>query len=93
MKSFILSISVATLLLSGCGGGGSDETASVVPSAGTHTLLAWNDLGMHCFDGSDFSVFSILPPYNNLNAQLIKKTGTSNKHITTGVPITYETYA
>ncbi len=93
MKSFILSISVATLLLSGCGGGGSDETASVVPSAGTHTLLAWNDLGMHCFDGSDFSVFSILPPYNNLNAQLIKKTGTSNKHITTGVQITYESYA
>ncbi|MBD3800982.1 MAG: hypothetical protein IE886_05935, partial [Campylobacterales bacterium] len=36
-----------------------------------YTLLAWNDLGMHCMDGKDFSVFSILPPYNNLNAQLI----------------------
>lgn len=57
---------------------------------GTYTLLAWNDLGMHCFDGSDFSVFSILPPYNNLNAHLIKKEGTSNKHITSGVSVTYE---
>lgn len=38
------------------------------------TLLAWNDLGMHCMD-SDFSVFMILPPYNNLHAQLIDPTG------------------
>ena len=61
--------------------------------SGEYTLLAWNDLGMHCFDGSDFSVFSILPPYNNLNAQLILKDGTSNKHITSGVTITYESLA
>lgn len=65
-------------------------TGTTVGAAAGYTLLAWNDLGMHCFDGSDFSVFSILPPYNNLNAQLITKTGTSNKHITTGVTITYE---
>ena len=61
-------------------------------TSGTYTLLAWNDLGMHCFDGSDFSVFSILPPYNNLNAHLIKKDENSNKHITTGVTLTYESY-
>ena len=54
-----------------------------------YTLLAWNDLGMHCYDGSDFSVFSILPPYNNLNAHLIDK-NLNNKHITAGVTITYE---
>jgi hypothetical protein len=59
---------------------------------GAYTLLAWNDLGMHCMDGSDFSVFTILPPYNNLNAHLIQKTGTSDKHITTGVTLTYESY-
>lgn len=40
---------------------------------GGYTLLAWNDLGMHCMDGSDFSIFTILPPYNVLQAQLIKK--------------------
>ena len=59
-------------------------------TTGTYSLLAWNDLGMHCFDGMDFSVFSILPPYNNINAHLIKKDGTSNKHITSGVTLTYE---
>jgi hypothetical protein len=68
-------------------GGGS--TTNPTNNSG-YTLLAWNDLGMHCMDGKDFSVFSILPPYNNLDAQLILKQGTSNKHITTGVTLTYE---
>ncbi len=42
---------------------------AVVASAGT-AILGWNNLGMHCMD-SDFSVFSILPPYNTIEAQLI----------------------
>ncbi len=72
-------------------GGGS--TGGGTPTAnGSYTLLAWNDLGMHCMDGSDFSVFTILPPYNNLNAQLINKAGTANKHVTNGVTLTYEAY-
>ncbi len=66
-------------------------TTTQTPS-GKYTLLAWNDLGMHCMDGSEFSVFTILPPYNNLNAQLIKKDGTSNKHVASGVILTYESY-
>ena len=69
---------------------GSTNTTYNTPNAtSAYTLLAWNDLGMHCMDGSDFSVFSILPPYNNLNAQLIKRNGTTNKHVTSGVTITY----
>ena len=63
-----------------------------VTSGGGYTLLAWNDLGMHCFDGSDFSIFSILPPFNTLNAHLIIKDGVNNKHITSGVTLTYESY-
>lgn len=39
-------------------------------SAATAQILGWNNLGMHCMD-SDYSVFSILPPYNTVNAQLI----------------------
>ncbi len=39
-------------------------------TAATSTILGWNNLGMHCMD-SDYSVFSILPPYNTLEAQLI----------------------
>jgi PKD repeat protein len=38
--------------------------------AASATLLGWNNLGMHCMD-SDYSVFSILPPYNTVEAQLI----------------------
>mgnify|MGYP002629528901 CR=1 FL=1 len=70
------------------------STTSTTPlvTTGDYTLLAWNDLGMHCMDGSEFSVFTILPPYNNLNAQLISKSGTSNKHINSGVTISYEAY-
>lgn len=45
---------------------------------------------MHCVDGKDYSVFSILPPYNNLKAQLILKDGTSDKHATSGVTLSYE---
>lgn len=62
-------------------------------TSGSYTLVAWNDLGMHCVDGKDYSVFSILPPYNNLHAHLINKTATSGKNITSGVTITYEAVA
>ncbi len=70
--------------------GGTTTLVTTPTTSGTYTLLAWNDLGMHCFDGSDFSIFSILPPYNNLNAHLITKVGTSNKHVTANVTLTYE---
>ncbi len=74
---------------SSVGNSGGDSGGGAVVTSGNYTLLAWNDLGMHCMDGNDYAVFSILPPYNNLNAQLIKKAGTSNKHITSGVIIEY----
>ena len=59
-------------------------------STSSYTLLAWNDLGMHCMDGLDFSVFSILPPYNTLHAQLKDKAG---KLIASNVKLTYEAVA
>lgn len=39
-------------------------------NAATSTILGWNNLGMHCMD-SDYSVFSVLPPYNTIEGQLI----------------------
>jgi hypothetical protein len=60
-----------------------DYVSNTIP----YMLTAWNDLGMHCMDGNDFSVFSILPPYNNLHAQLKDKSGSL---VTSGVTITYE---
>ena len=70
--------------VTGTTGGGGGTT-------GNYALLAWNDLGMHCVDGSDYSVFSILPPYNNLHAQLVN---TSNGSlVTSGVTLSYESVA
>jgi hypothetical protein len=59
--------------------------------AGNATLVGWNNLGMHCTDGSDFSVFSILPHYNTIQAQLI----VGGKLVTApkGMTVTYEAVA
>lgn len=76
-----LSIPVTlSLASSGSGGGG---------SATTYTLVGWNDLGMHCQDGKDFSVFAVLPPYNTIHAHLISK---ANGLVTNnvGYTLTYE---
>lgn len=42
------------------------------PSDSSVKVLAFNDLGMHCMD-RDFSISSILPPFNVVNAQVIKR--------------------
>ncbi|MBP1622375.1 MAG: hypothetical protein H6Q07_395 [Acidobacteria bacterium] len=55
---------------------------------GGWTILAWNNLGMHCMD-SDYSVFSILPPYNVINAQVIDSNGILLKN-SAGIHVTYE---
>ena len=62
-------------------------------SSDGYTLLAWNDLGMHCMDGNDYAVFAILPPYNNLHAQAINRDALAGKRVTTGVTLTYEASA
>ncbi len=53
------------------------------------TLIGWNDLGMHCTDGFDFSTFSVLPPYNTIHAQIMDPSG---KLVTqpSGILVTYE---
>lgn len=60
----------------------------VVSSGGTH-LFAWNDLGMHCAD-SDFSVFTLLPPFNDLNAQLVVNGQLINSQNNSSYTLTYE---
>ncbi len=88
-KTILLS-SLLVLPFFGCGSSTTSNETQLPNESSAYTLVAWNDLGMHCMDGKDYSVFSILPPYNNLNAHLIAKDGTTNKHITSGVTITYE---
>jgi hypothetical protein len=61
-------------------------------SGGTgYKILGWNDLGMHCFDGADYSVFGVLPPYNTIHAHLIDSTGKLIDASTqSGYKITYQ---
>jgi len=58
-----------------------------------YTVLAFNDLGMHCAD-QDYRIFSILPPYNVLNAQVLKK-GRTPQMLTPvdGVSVSYQAIA
>ena len=66
-------------------------TVNAVVAAGNYTLLAWNNLGMHCYDGNDYSIFAILPPLNTVNAQLVNQA--SGGLVTSGVTLTYQATA
>ncbi|MEI6083503.1 MAG: Ig-like domain-containing protein [Verrucomicrobiota bacterium] len=61
-------------------------------AATNYTVVGWNNLGMHCMD-SDYSVFSILPPYNTINAQLIRGINGTASVINAGITITYQAVA
>ncbi len=71
-----------TVTSSSSGGGGTGSG---------YALLAWSELGMHCMDGKDYSVFSVLPPYNTIYAKLLT-TGSQPVPVTSGVTITYQAY-
>jgi mono/diheme cytochrome c family protein len=58
------------------------------PKTAEYILLVWNDLGMHCITDSD-PWFVILPPANNLEAQLIKR-GEVPSLVSEGVELTYK---
>jgi hypothetical protein len=52
-----------------------------------YVVLGWNDLGMHCYD-FNYSTMAVLPPYNNLFAQVIKR-GDPPQLVTTGINVEY----
>jgi hypothetical protein len=51
------------------------SSTTTTSSSWVYKILATNDLGMHCVD-ADFSVFSMLPPYNVVNAQVVRRAST-----------------
>lgn len=62
-------------------------------AAARYTLIGWNNLGMHCMDG-DFSVLSLLPPYNTIHAQLVSPTGDLiDDPAASGITVTYRALA
>lgn len=54
---------------------------------GTHVVLSTNDLGMHCMQ-QDFSDFMILPPYNTVHAQVLRR-GEEPSIISSGITVSY----
>ncbi len=58
-----------------------------LPNLGSYVLLGWNDLGMHCYN-HDFQDLAVLPPYNTLWAQVIKR-GDPPQIVTQGIRVQY----
>jgi len=57
------------------------------PQTADYVVIGWNDLGMHCYD-RDYSTAAVLPPYNNLFAQVIKR-GDPPQVVTSGITVEY----
>lgn len=76
---------VASIILGA--GGGLIARSNVNAADGTYKILAWNDLGMHCYN-RDFSDLAVLPPYNTLWVQVIKA-GDPPELVTTGITVEY----
>ncbi len=61
--------------------------------AQSHIIIGWNDLGMHC-SNQDFAALVVLPPFNNVRAQVIRVgdathlpvVETVNSHVTYEIP-------
>ena len=69
-------------------GGGVGITAQPADAAaGTYKILAWNDLGMHCYN-RDFADLAVLPPYNPLWVQVVKS-GDPPQLVTSGITVQY----
>lgn len=57
------------------------------PGTGQYTIIAWNDLGMHCMDPS-YEDFAVLPPANTLWAQVIHR-GDTPGIVTANISVEY----
>jgi hypothetical protein len=75
-----------TVVLTSCE---TDESDGLLPSnPGDMVVLAWNDLGMHCLNPT-YDQLVILPPYNNVVAQVISK-GNPPRIVTAGITVEYD---
>lgn len=63
------------------------QSTDPLPSAGQWLVLAWNDLGMHCYN-RDFQDLAVLPPYNTLWSQVIR-VGDPPQIVTDSVRVAY----
>ncbi len=83
-KIFALLLFAGLLMLISC----EKEENTTVPATGSdYVVFAWNDLGMHCLNPT-YDELVILPPYNTVNAQVIKR-GNPPQVITSGLNVEY----
>jgi hypothetical protein len=98
----LLATAVAVAVIApGCGGGGGATGGSDGGSTGGGTtggggggvisgslvVFGYNDLGMHCMN-QDFSEIMVLPPFNNLHAQVISRAG-EPRILSSGVNVSF----
>lgn len=89
----LLTSAFAGLLLTA----GSNTTVTAAPpttsgqaepqATGDYVVLAWNDLGMHCYN-PDFQDIGVLPPWNTLWAQVIR-IGDPPQIVTSGLSVEF----
>ena len=53
-----------------------------------YSVFAWNDLGIHCLNPT-YDKLVILPPYNNIFAQVVKK-GNPPEVVSSGITVSYK---
>jgi len=77
------------LLISGIilGSACKKEASTIPATTGEYVVFAWNDLGMHCLNPS-YDEMVILPPYNTVNAQVVKR-GDPPQLIISGITVEY----
>lgn len=64
-----------------------EMTHAFQPATNNYVVFGYNDLGMHCMQ-ADFSQMMILPPYNVLHAQVIRR-GNSPEIMNADVAVKY----
>ncbi len=76
-----MAVIASGLLLTGC-------KKDPVATTSQYVVFAWNDLGMHCLNPT-YNELVILPPYNNLLVQVIKR-GALPELVTQGLTVEYK---
>ena len=87
MKSRLFQLSVLSALLILTSAGCKKEPATYTEN---YVVFSWNDLGMHCANPS-YDKLVLLPPYNTLMAQVVKR-GSPPQVVTTGIVVKYAVY-
>jgi hypothetical protein len=87
MRTRRIVVGVSALALVGVLAASDGSRGTFQPIAGPYVVFATNDLGMHCMQ-DDFSEICILPPYNTVRAQVLRR-GEEPDIVTSGITVKY----